>query len=105
MPEITVEAIGKAFGDEPALADVSFTVNDGELLTLLGPSGCGKTTTLMSIAGFQQPDCGRITCGDRPFFDHASRLSLPAEARNLGMVFQSYAVWPHMTLAQNVGFP
>ena len=105
MPEITVEAIGKAFGDETALADVSFTVHDGELLTLLGPSGCGKTTTLMSIAGFQQPDAGRITCGGLPFFDHAAGLSRPAEARNLGMVFQSYAVWPHMTVAQNVAFP
>jgi iron(III) transport system ATP-binding protein len=105
MPEITVDAISKVYGDEPALRDVSFTVRDGELLTLLGPSGCGKTTTLMLIAGFRQPDAGRITCGGRPFFDHAARLYLPAEARNLGLVFQSYAVWPHMTVAQNVGFP
>ena len=105
MPEITVEAIGKSFGAEAALSDVSFTVRDGELLTLLGPSGCGKTTTLMSVAGFQQPDTGRITCGGRPFFDRAARLHLPAEARNIGMVFQSYAVWPHMTVAQNVAFP
>ena len=105
MPEITVEAIGKSFGGEPALSDVSFTVRDGELLTLLGPSGCGKTTTLMSVAGFQQPDSGRITCGGQPFFDQAARLHLPAEARNIGMVFQSYAVWPHMTVAQNVTFP
>ena len=110
MPDITVDAISKSFGGKnptgaPALADVSFTVRDGELLTLLGPSGCGKTTTLTSIAGFQQPDTGRITCGDQVFFDHAARFSLPAESRNLGMVFQSYAVWPHMTVAQNVGFP
>ncbi len=105
MPEITVDAISKRFGDEPALSDVSFTVKDGELLTLLGPSGCGKTTTLMSVAGLQRPDAGRITCGSQSFFDHAGRLYLPAEARNLGLVFQSYAVWPHMTVAQNVAFP
>jgi iron(III) transport system ATP-binding protein len=105
MPEITVDAISKSYGDEPALSDVSFTVHDGELLTLLGPSGCGKTTTLMSIAGFQQPDAGRIACGGRPFFDHAARLYIPAEGRDLGLVFQSYAVWPHLTVAQNVGFP
>ncbi len=105
MPDITVETISKTFGDERALSDVSFTVRDGELLTLLGPSGCGKTTTLMSIAGFQNPDSGRISCGGQAFFDRSARVDLPVEARNLGIVFQSYAVWPHMTVAQNVGFP
>ncbi len=105
MPEITVQGLTKTFGEERALNDVSFTVHDGEFLTLLGPSGCGKTTTLMSIAGFQQPDAGRIACGDRVFFDHEGAVHLAAEQRNLGMVFQSYAVWPHMTVAQNVGFP
>jgi iron(III) transport system ATP-binding protein len=105
MPEITVENISKRFGDELALSDVTFTVCDGEFLTLLGPSGCGKTTTLMSIAGFQEPDSGRIAVSQTTFFDSEARVLLPAEDRNLGMVFQSYAVWPHMTVSQNVGFP
>jgi iron(III) transport system ATP-binding protein len=104
MPEITVEAITKTYGADRALNVVSFTVRDGELLTLLGPSGCGKTTTLMSIAGFERPDAGRIICDGQAFFDHSAGVYLPAENRNLGIVFQSYAVWPHMTVAQNVGF-
>jgi iron(III) transport system ATP-binding protein len=105
MPEIIVEKVGKRFGGDQALSDVTFNVHDGEFLTLLGPSGCGKTTTLMSIAGFQKPDTGRIAVGATTFFDSMARVLVPAEDRNLGMVFQSYAVWPHMTVAQNVGFP
>ena len=80
-------------------------MRDKEFLTLLGPSGCGKTTTLMSIAGFQRPDEGTISCGDRIFFDRAGKVNLPAEDRNLGMVFQSYAIWPHLTVFGNVAFP
>jgi iron(III) transport system ATP-binding protein len=105
MPEITVSSLNKAFGAERALQDVSFTVREREFLTLLGPSGCGKTTTLMSIAGFQRPDGGTIVCGGRTFFDGRTNVHLPAEERNLGIVFQSYALWPHMTVTDNVGFP
>ena len=105
MPEITVEGLSKAFGRERALNDISFSVRDKEFLTLLGPSGCGKTTTLMSIAGFQRPDAGTISCGDRTFFDKARKVYLAAEDRNLGMVFQSYAIWPHLTVFGNVAFP
>jgi iron(III) transport system ATP-binding protein len=105
MPEITVSGLSKQFGNEHALRDISFAVSDKEFVTLLGPSGCGKTTTLMSIAGFLKPDSGRIDVGERTFFDHAEKTYLAAEDRNLGIVFQSYAVWPHMTVAQNVGFP
>jgi iron(III) transport system ATP-binding protein len=105
MPEIRVEGLTKSFGDQRALNRVDFSVREGEFFTLLGPSGCGKSTTLMSIAGFQQPDAGVIACGDRTFFDHERGVSLPAETRNLGIVFQSYAVWPHMTVFQNVAFP
>jgi iron(III) transport system ATP-binding protein len=105
MPEITVSSLNKNFGTERALQDVSFTVRDREFLTLLGPSGCGKTTTLMSIAGFQRPDAGTIVCGGRTFFDRRANVHLPAEERNLGIVFQSYALWPHMTVTDNVGFP
>src|SRR4029077_5072424 len=105
MPEITVAGLSKAFGPGRALNDVSFSVRDKEFLTLLGPSGCGKTTTLMSIAGFQRPDQGSISCGDRTFFDQATKVCLKAEDRNLGLVFQSYAIWPHLTVFGNVAFP
>jgi iron(III) transport system ATP-binding protein len=105
MPEIHVESLVKEFGDQRALDDVGFSVEDGELFTLLGPSGCGKSTTLMSIAGFQTPEEGRIAVGDETFFDAPRRLSVAAEQRNLGIVFQSYAVWPHMTVFQNLAFP
>jgi iron(III) transport system ATP-binding protein len=105
MSEIRVEHLAKSFGSSRVLDDVSFTVKDKEFVTLLGPSGCGKTTTLMSIAGFQTPDAGRITCGDETFYDGSTRINRPAERRNLGIVFQSYAIWPHMTVAGNVGFP
>jgi len=105
MPEITIQGLSKTFGREQALKDISFSVHDKEFLTLLGPSGCGKTTTLMSIAGFQRPDEGTITCGDRVFFDQASKVDLTAQDRNLGIVFQSYAIWPHLTVFGNVAFP
>src|SRR6202166_3234123 len=105
MPEITVQGLSKKFGQETALSDVSFSVRDKEFLTLLGPSGCGKTTTLMSIAGFQRPDQGMISCGERAFFYHARNVFVAAEDRSLGMVFQSYAIWPHLTVFGNVAFP
>src|SRR6267154_4450933 len=105
MPEISVQGLSKTFGQERALNDISFSVHDKEFLTLLGPSGCGKTTTLMSIAGFQRPDAGTITCGDRTFFESRDKVFLEAQDRNLGMVFQSYAIWPHLTVFGNVAFP
>jgi iron(III) transport system ATP-binding protein len=105
MPEIHVEGLVKEFGDQRALDHVGFTVTDGELFTLLGPSGCGKSTTLMSIAGFQTPEEGRIAVGSETFFDAERRVNVAAERRNLGMVFQSYAVWPHMTVFDNLAFP
>jgi iron(III) transport system ATP-binding protein len=105
MPEITVQGLSKKFGRETALSDITFSVRDKEFLTLLGPSGCGKTTTLMSIAGFQRPDGGMISCGERVFFDRDRDVFVVAEDRNLGMVFQSYAIWPHLTVFGNVAFP
>ena len=105
MPDIRVEHLSKSFPGTTALDDISFTVKDMEFVTLLGPSGCGKTTTLMCIAGFQTPDEGLIACGGDRFVDRGARVDLAAERRNLGMVFQSYAIWPHMTVAQNVAFP
>jgi iron(III) transport system ATP-binding protein len=90
-----------------AVNDISLEVGDGEMFTLLGPSGCGKTTTLRSVAGLERPDSGRIVVGDRTLFDGdgARGLNVPANQRGLGMVFQSYAIWPHMTVFDNVAFP
>ena len=105
MPEIDVDGLVKTFGDQRALDGVGFRVEDGELFTLLGPSGCGKSTTLMSIAGFQEPEQGRIAVGDTTVFDARAGVAVPAERRNLGIVFQSYAVWPHMTVFENLAFP
>src|SRR6266540_150957 len=105
MPEINVEQLVKTFADQRALDRVSFAVEEGELFTLLGPSGCGKSTTLLSLAGFQSPDEGRIAVAGTTFFDAGGRVNIPAERRNLGIVFQSYAVWPHMTVFENLAFP
>jgi iron(III) transport system ATP-binding protein len=91
-----------------AVNDISFTVREGEMFTLLGPSGCGKTTTLRSIAGLERPDSGRIEVGGRALFDAGEgvrTLNVPANERGLGMVFQSYAIWPHMSVFNNVAFP
>jgi len=91
-----------------AVHDVSFEVAEGALFTLLGPSGCGKTTTLRSIAGLEKPDSGRITVDDRVVFagsDGRCTVNIPANERGLGMVFQSYAIWPHMSVFDNVAFP
>ena len=89
----------------PAVKDLSLEVMDGEILTLLGPSGCGKTTTLRMVAGLETPDAGDIFFGDEAVVMTSRRLNLPPNKRNVGMVFQSYAIWPHMTVAENVGFP
>jgi len=90
---------------QPAVQDLSIDVYDGEIVTLLGPSGCGKTTTLRMAAGLEIPDEGDIFFGDNPVVLSSRRLCLPPDKRNVGMVFQSYAIWPHMTVAENVAFP
>ena len=92
-------------GDKPALDGVSLTIDDGEFFTLLGPSGCGKTTLLRCIAGLEVPDQGEIRLGDRVLFSSASGVNVPPNRRDLGMVFQSYAIWPHMDVAGNVAYP
>jgi iron(III) transport system ATP-binding protein len=91
-----------------AVNDVSFKVEPGELFTLLGPSGCGKSTTLRSIAGLEQPDAGVVSVGGNVLFAAGGtqkRVNVPANKRGLGMVFQSYAIWPHMSVFENVAFP
>jgi len=90
---------------KPAVQNLSLDVHDGEIVTLLGPSGCGKTTTLRMVAGLETPDAGDIFFGDQAVVMSSRRFSLPPNKRNVGMVFQSYAIWPHMSVAQNVSFP
>jgi ABC-type Fe3+/spermidine/putrescine transport system ATPase subunit len=90
---------------EPAVRDLSIDVHDGEILTLLGPSGCGKTTTLRMTAGLEVPDRGDIFFGEEAVVISTRRLCVSPDKRNVGMVFQSYAIWPHMTVAENVAFP
>jgi iron(III) transport system ATP-binding protein len=91
--------------DVRAVRGVSFTVEHGRFFTLLGPSGCGKTSTLRSIAGLEIPNSGQIQIGDDVVFDDSTRTVIPPHQRDIGMVFQSYAIWPHMTVFQNVAFP
>ena len=98
MISITIENLVKKFGDTVALAGVSFRIEPGELFFLLGPSGCGKTTLLRNVAGFYIPDSGRILFGNEDV------TKLPPHKRNTGMMFQSYALWPHMTVEKNVAF-
>jgi ABC-type Fe3+/spermidine/putrescine transport system ATPase subunit len=102
---VTVMALTKRFGAVAAADGVEFTVAEGEFFTLLGPSGCGKTTTLRCVAGLESADAGRIEIAGQTVFDAARGLDLPANARAIGMVFQSYAVWPHMSVAENIGYP
>ncbi len=92
------------YGDAVAVNGVSFTVGRGEHLTLLGPSGCGKTTTLRAIAGLEQPSGGSISVDGQAMYDSTQRRNIPAEERGVSMVFQSYAVWPHMTVFDNVAY-
>jgi iron(III) transport system ATP-binding protein len=92
------------YGEVPAVRGVSFTVAPGEQLTLLGPSGCGKTTTLRAIAGLEQPSAGEIRIAGAPMYSSANHVNVPAEKRGLSMVFQSYAIWPHMTVFENVAY-
>jgi iron(III) transport system ATP-binding protein len=109
--ELRVENLRKVFpalrGGMPkaAIDDVSFTVAAGEIVVLLGPSGCGKTTTLRCVAGLEHPTSGRIVIGGTVYTDPVAGVLVPPRSRNLGMVFQSYAVWPHMTVRQNVAYP
>ena len=102
---ITVRNLVKIYGANRVIDDVSFNVAPGEFVTLLGPSGCGKTTTLRAIAGLEPPNEGKIDIGGTVVSDPARGIFVPAHARDVGMVFQSYAIWPHLSVAENVGFP
>ncbi len=104
MPELVVEKVQKRLGQAQVLRGVSFQMAQGEILALLGPSGSGKTTILRSVAGLERPDAGKIEIGGKVVFDASSEFELPAEMRGLGLVFQSYAIWPHRTVYENVAY-
>jgi iron(III) transport system ATP-binding protein len=101
---IEVENLSIHYGNVSAVNSISFSVDQGEQLTLLGPSGCGKTSTLRAVAGLERPSGGAIRIGGRTMYDDTKRINLPAEHRGLSMVFQSYAIWPHMTVFDNVAY-
>ncbi|WP_417813834.1 ABC transporter ATP-binding protein [Thalassospira alkalitolerans] len=105
MADINLSRITKSFGDYRAVNQVSLDIADGEFVALLGPSGCGKTTLLRLLAGFEEPDGGVISLGGQAVADPGNAVMVNPEARNLGIVFQSYALWPHMSVARNVGYP
>lgn len=104
MASIQLQGLSKWFGDVAAVQDVDLNVRDGELLVLLGPSGCGKTTTLRCIAGLETPTAGEIYMNDTAMFSERSGASVPPKDRDIGFVFQNYALYPHMTVFNNVAF-
>ena len=104
MPEIKLEHITKRWGKFYAVEDLNHTIADNSFVTLLGPSGCGKTTTLRMIAGLETPTSGRITIGDQVVFDSAMGINVPANKRRVGFLFQNYALWPNMTVYENISF-
>lgn len=104
MPDIKLENLTKRWGDVVAVDNLNLTIPDGSFTCLLGPSGCGKTTTLRMIAGLEEPTRGRISNGDKLVFCSERGLSLSPDKRDVGLIFQSYALWPHMTVFQNIAF-
>ncbi|MDE2765838.1 MAG: ABC transporter ATP-binding protein [Chloroflexota bacterium] len=102
---LQLRGVSKSFGSVRAVASMDLDIRAGEVFTLLGPSGCGKTTTLRLLAGFEEPDAGEIVFAGRPIVSVQRRVNVPPHKRDMGMVFQSYAVWPHMTVFENVAYP
>lgn len=103
MSTVTIESVKKSYGEVTVLESFNEVFEDKEFITLLGPSGCGKTTMLRIIAGFEKPTDGTVSIGDRVV--SSKKVFIPPEKRDIGMVFQSYAVWPHMTVFDNVAYP
>src|SRR5690242_14953056 len=105
MSSLAVSGVEKRLGATQVLSGISFELRPGEVVALLGPSGSGKTTLLRAIAGLDHPDEGRIALGDRVLYDSGTGAAEPPEKRGLGLVFQSYALWPHKTVFENVAYP
>ncbi|MBI3017888.1 MAG: ABC transporter ATP-binding protein [Deltaproteobacteria bacterium] len=105
MSKVVLKNIVKKYGDVFAVQKMDLAIDSGSFVSFLGPSGCGKTTTLRMVAGLSDPTDGEINIGEKIVFSHSQKISLPAEKRNMGMVFQSYALWPHMTAFGNVAYP
>ena len=105
MAEVKIENVSKSFGKHTVHKDLDLTINDGECFVILGPSGCGKTVLLRMISGFEKPDTGRIFIDDKVVVDVETGESVNTDLRGLGMVFQDYAVWPHMTVFDNIAYP
>ena len=105
MSRIQVNHLTKRFGSSTIVDDLELTIDEGEFVVLLGPSGCGKTTTLRCLAGLETPEGGSISFGDRIVHDSERRVSVPTHRRSIGMIFQSYALWPHMTVRDNIAYP
>jgi iron(III) transport system ATP-binding protein len=103
--KIEIQQLTKRYGSVVAVNSLDLTVSEGELLVLLGPSGCGKTTTMRAIVGLEEPDSGRILVGDSVVYDATRAINVPPHRRQMGMVFQSYAIWPHKSVFQNVSYP
>lgn len=104
MPEIVLKNVTKRWGDFVAVDNLNMTIEDRDFITLLGPSGCGKTTTLRMIAGLETPTEGTITIGGRTVFDSERGINISPDKRDIGFLFQNYALWPHMTVYQNISF-
>ena len=104
MPEIKLTNVTKRWGKFYAVDNLNLEIEDNSFITLLGPSGCGKTTTLRMIAGLETPTSGRISIGDRVVFDSEAGINVPANKRKVGFLFQNYALWPNMTVYQNISF-
>ena len=104
MPRIVLEHVTKRFEKVVAVQDLDLVIEDRGFVTLLGPSGCGKTTTLRMIAGLETPTEGRITIDDVPVFDSEQGINVPPNKRRVGFLFQNYALWPNMTVYQNISF-
>lgn len=104
MPKIVLTDVTKRYGDFFAVDHLDLTIDDGAFVTLLGPSGCGKTTTLRMIAGLETPTSGRIEIGDQVVFDSSLGINVPANKRRVGFLFQNYALWPNMTVYENISF-
>ena len=102
--KISLHNISKSFGKKEVITDLSLEMEDGKFTTLLGSSGCGKTTLLRMIAGLETPDSGEILFDGEPVFSVEKNINAPPEKRNLSFVFQDFALWPHMTVFENVAF-